>query len=133
MRIKPSRRKTHTSWSLLKLPVSDLYMQFLSRGRIFPLASLETDGSIVGKSREKVELLSLLLLPSPSFSFSPPLFHSLCPLAEFGPRWVKCDVLLATCHLPIGSLGLPLSPYQNFWIFLLLACDTWTSLGLWFD
>ena len=42
-----------TSWSLLKLPNSGLYLQLLSRGRTFPLASLGTYGPIVGKSREK--------------------------------------------------------------------------------
>ena len=54
-------RRRPTSWSLSKLPDSGLYFQLLSRGRTFPLASSETYDPIVGKSREKVEPLSLTL------------------------------------------------------------------------
>ena len=79
------------------------------------------------KGRSSFSLYSLILF-SFSLSFSPQfLLHRIV--------WSKviCDVLLATCHVPIISLGLPLSPYPNFWIFLLLSRDTWPSLGLWFD
>ena len=82
-------------------------------------------GNLEGRSSFS---LYSLILPSFSVSFSPQfLLHRIV--------WskVNCDVLFATCHIPIGSLGLPLSPYPNFWIFLLLSCDTWPSLGLWFD
>ena len=47
--------------SLSKLPDSGLYLQLLSCERTFPLASPETYCPIVGKSREKVEPLSLIL------------------------------------------------------------------------
>ena len=57
---KQSRRRP-TFWSLSKLPDSGLYLMLLSRGRTFPFASPETYGPIVGKSREKVEPLSLTL------------------------------------------------------------------------
>ena len=67
-------RKRPTSWSLSKLPDSSLYFQLLSRGRTFPLASPETYGPIVGKSREKVEPLSLTLPLKYGFLSSPSSF-----------------------------------------------------------
>ena len=61
----------------MKIPDSGLYLQLLSRGRTFPLASLGTCGPIVEKSIEKVESLSLtlkyLLLSLFSFSYGSPL------------------------------------------------------------
>ena len=100
-------RRRPTSWILSKLPNSGLYLQLLSRGRTFPLASPETYGPIVGKTREKVEPLSLTLplkygLPYSLSSFSLFLFlwitlnriltrrklhpsfpHATCPLLDF--------------------------------------------------
>ena len=92
-------RRRPTSSSLSKLPDSGLYFQLLSRGKTFPLASPETYGPIVGKSREKVEPLSLNLPLKYSFYFSlswitlnrilkrrklPPSFlHATCPLLDF--------------------------------------------------
>ena len=54
-------RRRPTSWSLSKLPDSGLYAKPLPRGGTLPLASLETDGPIAEKFREKVESLSLKL------------------------------------------------------------------------
>ena len=100
-------------------PGETLFLLLQQKPTIRSLGNLE--------GRSSFSLYSLLL-PSFSLSFPPQfLLHRIV--------WSKVnyDVLLATCHVLIGSLGLPLSPYPNFWIFLLLSRDTWPSLGLWFD
>ena len=90
-----------TSRSLLKLPVSGLYLKLLVRGSTFLLAPSGTTGPIAGKPREKVELLSLSFLPL--FS-CPPSSSSYCIVwskVKFG------EYFLATCQYPIGSLDYP--------------------------
>ena len=139
-------RRRPTSQSLSKLPISSLYLQLLSRGRTFPLASLETDGLIIGKSREKVESLSLLssslLFSILSFPLPTELFglkskvESLSQLSSsllfsilsfplptelFGLKSSGMSSL-ATCHPPIGSLGLSLSPYPSTLDFSPIIC-----------
>ena len=101
-------RRRPTFWSLSKLPDSGLYLQLLSRGKTFPLSSPETDGSIVRKSREKVEPLSLTLPLKSGLPFS--LLFPLSP-NRFGEdrSQVRCPL---TCHLSNSKwlLGLTLSP-----------------------
>ena len=113
-------RRRPTSWSLSKLPDSSLYLQLLSRGKTFPLVSPETDGPIVGKSREKVELLSLTLplqfyFP---FSLSFPLLSN--RLGEDRIQ-VRCPL---TCLLSNYKwlLGLPFSPYPSTLDFPPIMC-----------
>ena len=55
-------RRRPISWSLLKLPVSSLYLKLFARGSTFLFASSESAGPISGKTREKVKLLSLSFL-----------------------------------------------------------------------
>ena len=66
-------RRRPTSWSLSKLPVSDLYWKLFARGNTFLLDPSGIAGPIAGKTREKVELLSLSFLPLFSFSYFFPL------------------------------------------------------------
>ena len=124
-------RRRHTSWSFSKLPDSSLYLQLLSRGKTFPLASSETDGLIIGKSREKVEPLSLTLPLKYGLPFSLPF-----PLSpnQFGEDTgqVRCPL---TCHLSNSKwlLGLPLSSYPLPWISLqscVATCLFWVPLEL---
>ena len=86
-------RRRPTSWSLLKLPDSGLYLQLLSRGRTFPLASPETDGPIIQKSRKKVEPLSLTLPLNMVFLTPPPLF-------PFSFLWITLNRILKRKKLP---------------------------------
>ena len=91
-------RRRPTSWCLSKLPDSRLYLQLLSRGRTFPLASPGTYGPIVGKYREKVESLSLThpFICFPFFflwitlnrilkrrKLPPSFLYATCPLLDF--------------------------------------------------
>ena len=99
-------RRRPTFWSLSKLPDSGLHLQLLSRGNTFPLVSPKIDGPIIGKSREKVEPLSLTLPLQSGLSFS--LSFPLSPnrLGEDRSQ-VRCPL---TCHLSNSKwlLGLPL-------------------------
>ena len=61
-------RRRPTSWGLLKLLVSVLYLKLFVRGNTFLLAHSGVVDPIAGKPREKVELLFLSFLPLYSFS-----------------------------------------------------------------
>ena len=117
-----SRRKL-TFWSLSKLPISGLYLHFLSRGRTFLLASLETDGPIVGKSREKVEPLSLL---SSSIPFPFPFF-----LSSYRIVWSKVKWNVLSCHMSSSYwlLGSPLSLYPSTLDFSPIMCCHMSLMG----
>ena len=123
-------RRRPTSRSLLKLLIFDLYLQLLSRGRTFPLTSSETDGSIVEKSREKVEPVSTFFF-SPFFPFLYFPFFSL-PIKFFGLKSSGMSSF-ATCHPPIGSLGFPYHLIHIPWISLqscVVTCLLWVPLYL---
>ena len=116
-------RRRPTSWSLSKLHDSGLYLQLLSQGRTFPLTSPETDGPIVGNSREKVKPLSLTLplkngLPYSLSSFSlflwitlnrtlkrmklPPSFlHATCPFLDFFSSFSLFLFIFGSLHFSI--------------------------------
>ena len=133
MRIKPSRSKTPTSWSLLKLPDSKLYLKLLLGGRTFPLPSTETDGLIVEKTRENVELLS----PSSfSLSFLFLFFLFFPPPTElFGPKSSGMSSL-PHFNTPLAPFGFPLSTYLYLWISIISSgdtCPTWAPFRLLFD
>ena len=93
------------------------------------LPPLGFDGSIVGKSRKKVELLSLKsLFFSLSFSvYSFSLFLSLPN--QFGLGWVKRIVL--SCHLSHSHwfLGFPLSSYPSTMDFHPITCYHMSLMG----
>ena len=104
-------RRRPTSWSLSKLPDSDLYLSLLSRGKTFPLFLSETDDPIFERSRKKVESLSLLS-SSLSFPFLPSF-----PLYRIFWSKVKWDVL--SCHMSHSKwlpwiTPYPLSIYHRF-------------------
>ena len=106
-----------TSWSLSKLPDSDLYLQLLSRGRTFPLASPETYGPIVGKSREKVEFLSLTL----PLKYGLP--YSLSSFSLFLFLWITLNRILKRRKLPSSFLHATcpfLDFFSSFSLFLFI-------------
>ena len=127
-------RRRPTSWSLWKILDSGLYLYLLSRGRTFLLASPETDGPIILKSKEKIEPLSLLSssLPFP-FSLFPFLSFPLSslPIELFGLKSSGMSSL-ATCHYPIVSLGFPYHFIHLPWISLqsCVTCLLWVPLEL---
>ena len=119
-----------SSWSLLKLPVFGLYSKLLLQGSTFPLASPENAGLIVGKFREKVELLYLKLSPL-SLPFSLFLF-SLSPL----PVWSKMGQVgvysLPRVITPLVPLDYPYHLIHLLWISLQSCgdtCLTWPHLS----
>ena len=69
-------RRRPTSWSLSKLPVSDLYWKLFARGSTFLLDQPRTVGPIARKTREKVVLLSLIFLFLSLFPFLSPFLPS---------------------------------------------------------
>ena len=120
-----------TSWSLSKLPVSGLYCKLSARGSTFLLDLQGTVGPIAGKTREKVELLSLsfLLLSLFPFLSSPSSYRIVC-LNSSGMS------SLATCHSSIGSLDYPYHLIHLPWISIqscVATCLSWVPLELMFD
>ena len=120
-------RRRPTSRSLLKLLVSGLYLKLLAQGTTFLLPPLGTVGPIAEKPREKVEVLSLSLLPLFSFSSFFPSYRIFRSKVKFG------EYFLATCQYPIGSLNypyhlihLPLISLQS----CVATCILWVPLGL---
>ena len=108
-----------TSWSLLKLPVSGLYLKLFARGNTFLLAPSRTAGPIAGKPRDKVELLYLSFLPLFSFSSIPPV----------GPRWLSLESTFCHMSIPHWLLGLPLSPYPSTLDFSPIMCCHMPLMG----
>ena len=106
-------RRRPTSWSLSKLPDSGLYLQLLSRGRTFPLALSETYGPIVGKSREKVEPLSLTLPLKYGLPYSPSSFFLFLFL------WITLNRILKRRKLPPSFLHAT-CPFLDFFLFLFI-------------
>ena len=106
-------RRRPTSWSLSKLPDSGLYFQLLSRGRTFPPSSPETYGPIVGKSREKVEPLSLTL----PLKYGLP--YSLSSFSLFLFLWITLNRILTRRKLPLSFLHAT-CPLLDFFFSLFL-------------
>ena len=96
---------------------------------LFPLALPETDGPIVGKSREKVEPLSLSLNLPPKFGLPFSLPFPLSPnwLGEYRSQ-VRCP-LTCTCPLLSGSLDYTLSTYPSTMNFHPLKCCHMSLMG----
>ena len=103
-------RRRPTCWILSKLPVSGLYWKLFVRGSTFLLDLPGTTGPIAGKTREKVELLSLSFLFLFLFPFIFPFLSSsriVWSKVKFGEYFF--------CHMSIPHwlLGLPLSLYPS--------------------
>ena len=111
-------RKRPTSWSLSKLLFFGLYLKLSAWASTFLLDLPGTAGPITGKTREKVELLSLSFFFYPFFlSFNP-----FClPPELFG---LKSSLKSTFCHMSIPHwlLGLPLSLYPSTLDFSPITC-----------
>ena len=107
-------RRRPTSCSLSKLPYSGLYSQLLSRGRTIPLASPETYGPIVEKSREKVEPRSLTL----PLKYGLP--YSLSSFSLFLFLWITLNRILKRRKLPPSFLHAT-CPFLDFFFFISLV------------
>ena len=78
-------RRRPTSWSLLKFHVFGLYWKLFARGNTFLLDRPGTADPIAGKTREKVELLSLSFLPLfLFFLLFPPSYRIVRSKVKFG-------------------------------------------------
>ena len=120
LRVKNNQsRRRPTSWSLSKLPVSDLYWKLFARGRTFLLDPSGTTGSIAGKTREKVELLLLSFLLLPLF----PFFSSFIPLPTV-LLGLKSSLESTFYYMSIFHwlLRLPLSPNPSTLDFSPIMC-----------
>ena len=115
-----SRRRT-TSWSLSKLPVSSLYLKLFARGSTFLFASSESAGPIFGKTREKVELLSLsflLLSLFLSFLFFLPNVWSKVKFREYFLPHVNTPlapwITLITLSIYLGFISNHVLPHVSY-------------------
>ena len=118
-------RRRPTSWSLLKLSVSGPYLKLLARESTFLLDPSGTVGPIAGKTREKVELLSLSFLLLSLF----PSFLPFCLPPELFSLNSSLESTFCHMSIPHWLLGLPLSP----WISLqscVVTCLLWVPLKL---
>ena len=115
-------KRRPTSWILLKLPISGIYLKLSTRRSTFLLSPPRTASPIARKPREKLQLLSLSFLPLFSF-FS--FFFS------YRIVWsiVKFRVLFGHMSIPHWLLGLPLSPYPSTLNFSQIMCCHMSLMG----
>ena len=112
-------RRRPTSWSLSKLPVSNLYLKLFARGSTFLLGPPGTAGPIARKPREKVDLLSLsflLLSLFLSFLFFPyRIFWSKVKFGEYFLPHVNTSLVpwitLITLSIYLGFLSNHVLPH----------------------